>query len=155
LTPPLTGGALCVPAVLTALWAMPWFKSGPAATRFLLLGGRQLDAIKPGGGNRPNVVAGQSPNSGTPLLSRWFNTGAVHLRQCFAHDSERVRDGVENIDCSLFKDFRLKEKYTLQFDKPVNNVQSTTFGRSDCHGIQPQAPRVATGAQADVLMARS
>ena len=153
--------------VLTALWAVPWFKQGPAATR-LLLGGWQLNAIgtfesgrtialNAGGGNRPNVVAGQNPKTGTRSLSQWFNTAtySVPAPFTFGNASRTIpnvsSDGVENIDMSVFKDFRIKEKMTLQlraeafnvantpvFDTPGNNAQSTTFGVVTATAFSPR-----------------
>lgn len=146
---------------------MPWFKQGPAATRFLL-GGWQLNAIgtfesgrtialNSGGGNRPNVVAGQNPKSSKPSLSQWFNTAAYSVPAPFTYgNASRTipnvsSDGVENIDISVFKDFRIKEKITLQlrgeafnvantpvFDTPVNNAQSTTFGVVTATAFSPR-----------------
>lgn len=153
--------------VLTALWSLPWFKQGPAATRFLL-GGWQINAIgtfesgrtialTAGGGNRPNVVAGQNPNSGTRSLSRWFNTAAYSVPAPFTYgNSSRTipnvaSDGVKNVDLSVFKDFRIKEKATLQlraeafnlantpvFDTPGNNAQATTFGVVTATAFSPK-----------------
>jgi hypothetical protein len=80
--------------VLTALWQLPRAKHGPAVEWFLL-GGWQLNAIATlesgrtialmsGGGNRPNVVAGQDPNSGDRSLTRWFNTAAFAVPAPFS-----------------------------------------------------------------------
>lgn len=153
--------------VLTGLWSVPWFKQGPAATRFLL-GGWQLNAIgtfesgrtialNAGGGNRPNVVAGQNPKTGTRSLSQWFNTAAYSVPAPFTYGNASrtipnvASDGVENIDLSVFKDFRIKEKVTLQlrgeafnvanttvFDTPGNNAQSTTFGVVTATAFSPR-----------------
>ncbi|MFN7921732.1 MAG: carboxypeptidase regulatory-like domain-containing protein [Bryobacteraceae bacterium] len=153
--------------VLTALWALPWFKTGPAPARFIL-GGWQLNAIgtfesgrtialSAGGGNRPNVVAGQNPYTGSKSLAKWFNTAAYAVPAPFTYgNASRTipnvsSDGVENIDFSLIKDFKIREGKTIQFraeafnlantpvfEIPVSNVQSTTFGVVTATAFSPK-----------------
>jgi hypothetical protein len=153
--------------VLTALWQLPWAKHGPAVERFLL-GGWQLNAIATlesgrtialmaGSGNRPNVVAGQDPNSGDRLLTRWFNTAAYSVPAPFSFGNASrtvpnvMSDGVKNVDFSLFKDFRVTEKVKLQFrgeafnltnapvfDTPGYDVQARTFGVVTATAFSPK-----------------
>ena len=153
--------------VLTALWQLPWAKHGPAVERFLL-GGWQLNAISTlesgrtialmaGGGNRPNVVAGQSPNSGDRSLAQWFNTAAYSVPAPFSFGNASrtipnvMSDGVKNLDFSLFKDFSVTEKVKLQFraeafnltntpvfDTPGYDVQSRTFGVVTATAFSPK-----------------
>ena len=155
-------------AVLTALWALPFAKQGNPVKRFAL-GGWQINAIATlesgrsialnSGGvtNRPNVVAGQDPNSGTRTLDRWFNTAAYSVPLPFTYgNSSRtipnvMSDGIKNVDLSLFKDFQIKERMKLQFraeafnltntpvfDTPVVDVTSRTFGVVTATAFSPK-----------------
>jgi hypothetical protein len=155
-------------AVLTALWALPFAKQGNPVMRFAL-GGWQINAIATlesgrsialnSGGvtNRPNVVPGQDPNSGTRTLDRWFNTAAYSVPLPFTYgNSSRtipnvMSDGIKNLDLSLFKDFRIRERMKLQFraeafnltntpvfETPVVDVQSRTFGVVTATAFSPK-----------------
>lgn len=155
-------------AVLTALWALPFAKQGNPVKRFVL-GGWQINAIATlesgrsialnsgGNTNRPNVVAGQDPNSGTRTLDRWFNTAAYSVPLPFTYGNASrtipnvMSDGIKNVDLSLFKDFRIRERMKLQFraeafnltntpvfDTPVVDVQSRTFGVVTATAFSPK-----------------
>lgn len=153
--------------VLTALWQLPWARTGHRLTRFVL-GGWQFNAIATlesgrtialtsGGNNRPNVVAGQNPNSGERSLTQWFNTAAYSVPAPFSFGNASrtmpnvMSDGVKNLDFSLFKDFRVSEKTKLQFraeafnltntpifDTPGYDVQSRTFGVVTATAFSPK-----------------
>ena len=153
--------------VLTALWELPFAKQGNPVKRFVLGGwhfnaistiesGRSI-ALNSGGNNRPNVVAGQNPISGDRSLARWFNTAAYSVPAPFTYgNSSRtipnvMSDGVKNVDFSLFKDFRITERTTLQFraeafnltntpvfDTPGVDVQSQTFGVVTATAFSPK-----------------
>ena len=102
-------------------------------------------------------MAGQDVKAGSRSLSRSFNTQAFSVPAPFTYGNASrtipnvASDGVENVDFSVFKDFRIKEKYTLQFraeafnvantpvfDTPGNNVQSTTFGVVTATAFSPK-----------------
>ena len=154
--------------VLTALWELPFAKQGHPLTRFILGGwhfnaistiesGRSIALNSGGNSNRPNVVAGQNPNSGDRSLARWFNTAAYSVPAPFTYgNSSRtipnvMSDGVKNVDFSLFKDFRVTERTKLQFraeafnltntpvfDTPGVDVQSRTFGVVTATAFSPK-----------------
>ena len=154
--------------VLTALWELPFAKQGNPVKRFVLSGwhfnaistlesGRSIALNSGGNSNRPNVVAGQNPNSGTRSLAKWFNTAAYSVPAPFTYgNSSRtipnvMSDGVKNLDFSLFKDFQVTERAKLQFraeafnltntpvfDTPGVDVQSRTFGVVTATAFSPK-----------------
>jgi hypothetical protein len=110
-----------------------------------------------GGGQRPDVVAGQEARLDNPTIARWFNTDAFRLPAQYTfgtigrmHPNLRS-DRVENLDFSVFKNFRIKERATVQFraewfnltNSPIFGMPNTTVG-STAFGIvtgQDNLPR--------------
>jgi len=97
--------------------------------------------------NFPNVVAGVSPQLADPTLSKWFNTAAYSVPAPFSFGNASrtipnvMSNGLFDFDLSLFKDFRIRERYKLQlrgeafnlsntptFATPGQDVASQTFG---------------------------
>ena len=152
--------------VITGLWAEPFFKSGPLLQRMVLGGwnfseittfqsGQTLSLSAPGNvvtaqgntTNRPNVVYGVSDQVANPTIQQWFNTAAFSLPAPFTFgNASRTIPNVMgprliNMDIALYKDFVIKEKYTIDlrgeafnllnrpdFGNPNLTVGSPTFG---------------------------
>jgi hypothetical protein len=131
--------------VLTALWELPFGKSGNPLFR-AIIGGWQLNYImtlqsglpiplylpvQNSGADRPNVVAGVSDKATNQSLSQWFNTAAFSAPAPFTYGTVSrtlpdVSSGrVFNIDFSVFKNFTLREKYKLQFRAEAFNLTNT------------------------------
>lgn len=89
-----------------------------------------------GGGTRPNVVPGVSPNlpSSRPLsekLSEWFNTNAFSLPAAFTYgNASRVLGqsrgpALKNLDFSVEKVVSHNERYNLAFHAEAFNLTNT------------------------------
>jgi len=76
--------------------------------------------------NRPNVVSGCKPNLSNRTLTEWFNTA------CFVNDlvpgnygsegTNMVRaDGLQQVNFSMFKNFKFAERWNLQFRADFQN----------------------------------
>ncbi len=139
--------------VITPIWELPWGKQGNLLYR-KLAGGWQVSSIltmQSGnpiaitqaaaafGGTRPMVVG--NPNAVTPSINEWFNTAAFSPTPAFTYGNAprnlpRTRtDGLFNWDCSVLKNFAIRERVHLQFraeffsftNTPVFGAPGTTL----------------------------
>ncbi|MGH9659006.1 MAG: hypothetical protein ACRD96_10715, partial [Bryobacteraceae bacterium] len=131
-------------AVLTALWDLPFGKTGSALARNAL-GGWQINVSQTmesgtpialsspvtGGGNRPNVAAGAQTRVDAPTLSRWFNTQAFLNPAGYTYGNvsrtlpDIHSDSLYNLDFSVFKNFTVREGWRVQFRAESFNLTNT------------------------------
>lgn len=143
--------------VFSYQWSLPFFQHHQGATK-AVLGGWQLNGIATamsgtpftvfdsndvsdqGGApeitgfsaNRPNLVSGQNPNSGSRTVGAWLNAGAFARInpdpdspvQQFGTASRNIALGprYSNWDFALSKNFRVTESKDLQFRAELFNV---------------------------------
>jgi len=96
-----------------------------------------------GGGQRPDAT-GQQARIDNQTVARWFNTSAFAIPPQYTfgslgrmHPNLRA-DRVENLDFSVFKNFRIRERMTVQFraewfnltNSPIFAAPNTTVGTS-------------------------
>jgi hypothetical protein len=78
---------------------------------------------------RPNVISGQSAG-GPQTQSEWFNTAAFAFPAAgfFGNAGQNIvrGPGVEQIDASLFKRFRITEKFSIQLRGEAFNILNHT-----------------------------
>ncbi|WP_321475530.1 carboxypeptidase-like regulatory domain-containing protein [uncultured Paludibaculum sp.] len=106
--------------------------------------------------NRPDVVAGQDPDTGLKTTEAWFNTGAFTKAPFLSADGKSVfagrfgnagvgsvtGPGIMQIDAGVFKDIRLTERWSMRvqgqarnlpnhpnFTNPNMNMDSADFGK--------------------------
>jgi hypothetical protein len=133
--------------VSSLLYELPFGDGKPLAQDGLgaaLLGGWQISTIisKSGGfprdpntgtdnantgsTNRPNLVAGQDPNSGDHTISRWFNTSAFVAQNNFTYGNAPrnivIGPGIFNFDASIIRNFRLGGTRSVQFRLETFNL---------------------------------
>lgn len=162
--------------VLTALYELPFFRNSPSRLGKTLLGGWQTNAIMTiesgtpislsapginGIGNRPNAVGGQQYKLSNPAIDQWFNPAAFAAPAPYTFGNvgrtlpDLHSDGMFNVDFSLFKDFRITERFKAQlraetfnltntptFDTPDRSVTSQTFGRVLATAFNPKPREV-------------
>ncbi len=77
--------------------------------------------------DRPNVIA--DPNISNPAITHWFNTAAFAPQAIGTIGSEgrNILTGppFRHFDCSIFKDFKIQERYTLQARFEAYNLTNT------------------------------
>lgn len=115
-----------------------------------------------GGNQRPDVVAGQQAKVDNPTILRWFNRDAFAIPRQYTfgtlgrmHPNLRS-DRVENVDFSVFKNFRIRERATVQFRaewfnftnspifaSPNTTVGSTLFGTVTAQENLPRQTQLA------------
>lgn len=130
--------------VITALWDLPFGKTGSGPVRFII-GGWQANTIATlesgtpislaatvaGGGNRPNVVPGVSAKLENPTLERWFNTAAfaIPADYTWGNVSRTLPDvlgpGTRTVDASIFKNFKVTENTRVEFRAEAFNLTNT------------------------------
>ena len=153
--------------VATGTWQIP-YKPSNAALR-AIAGGWQVNGIwtwqsgfpigltasSTGVNNRPNVVAGVSQAATSQSITSWFNNipagqpgSAFALPPAYTFGNvSRTLPNINgpryfDVDASIFKDFKLRERYKFQFraeaynltntpsfSVPVASVTSATFGQ--------------------------
>lgn len=105
-----------------------------------------------GGGQRPDAT-GIDPTLENPTIARWFDTAAFAIAQNYTFGTMgRVHptlktDRVENFDLSVFKNFRIGERYSVQFraesfnmaNHPIFGAPSNTVGAGNFGVVTSQA----------------
>ena len=118
------------------------FQSGAPFTVF---NSTNATNLFPAGTVRPNVVGDPNLPDGERTLARWFNTAAFVAPPSFQFGNSPRSvlrgPGVQNIDFSLMKDLRVRERITFQlrgeffnvlnranFSTPAHTLGTATFG---------------------------
>ncbi len=132
------------------VWELPFLKNATGAKR-ALLGGWSLGSIvtltsgtpatpgvqgnpaRIGGGDRPNVVEGMSPQAANPDPAQWFNPAAFTRPDdlTFGNAGKGILrlPGRAQWDFSGFKNFRFGEKYAAQLRiESFNFTNTPNFG---------------------------
>ncbi len=80
----------------------------------------------------PDIVSGKDPKDPPPggrTPAQWFDTSAVDRPAPYTPgtlgNQSNSRPGARNVDLSLFKDFRVTERYRLQFRAEAYNLTNT------------------------------
>ncbi|PWT97374.1 MAG: hypothetical protein C5B51_31425 [Terriglobia bacterium] len=77
---------------------------------------------------RPNVVAGCDLYSGFQTLTAWFNTGCFALQPAGTYGNAGrdtiIGPNLWNLDNSLTKDFKVRERLTVQFRAEAFNIMN-------------------------------
>jgi hypothetical protein len=132
------------------IWSLPWFQ-GTGGLKRLALGGWQFADITtiqsgfaldpglaiatPGLATRPDRLSG-STVSGSRTISEWFNTSAFAAPPAGyfgnAAPGSIIGPGVVDFDMALYKDFRIRERHTIQFRAEAFNI----FNHTNFSGVQ-------------------
>ncbi|HYI92189.1 MAG TPA: TonB-dependent receptor [Bryobacteraceae bacterium] len=105
-----------------------------------------------GGGQRPDSN-GQEARLDDPTIARWFDTSAFSIAPNYTFGNlGRVHpnlktDTVENFDFSIFKNFRIGERYSVQFrgewfniaNHPIFGAPANTVGAGNFGAVTSQA----------------
>jgi len=83
------------------------------------------------GGERPNRIANGNLPASERSITRWFDKAAFPLQPQFTYGTAGrnilFTPGQKNFDFSTFKNFRLTEKYNLQFRAEFFNFTNTPY----------------------------
>jgi hypothetical protein len=146
--------------VVSGSYALPFGKSGSALYR-AVVGGWQVNAIASAlsgnvisvtanapayGGSRPNVAG--SPTLSDPTVNDWLNVKAFTNIPAYTYGNgprnlpRTFTQALFNVDTSLFKEVRVRERFTVQFraeafnlanhptfGSPATNINNATFGQ--------------------------
>lgn len=129
--------------ILNGIYDLPFFKNQKTLAS-QLLGGWEISGVAQfqsgtpltvgvtgatGLATRPNVIYGQS-SSGPQTQSEWFNTAAFAFPAAgfFGNAGQNIvrGPGVEQFDFSLFKRFRIGEKFSVQLRGEAFNILNHT-----------------------------
>ncbi|WP_263378648.1 TonB-dependent receptor [Granulicella paludicola] len=102
------------------------YDTNPAAPDYKIVYGNRATPVNSGGNDRPNKIAS---NHNPHTLTQWFNTsnyapqalGTIGSAKRNSEFGPRFR----HIDLSLFKDFALTQRYTLQFRAEAFDITNT------------------------------
>lgn len=161
--------------LFNAVYEIPFFRSsGPAAARFVL-GGWQMGGIwmaisggplgvtsavnntfSQGGGQRPNW-SGANPCVANPTPQRWLDASVFSVPAAYAFGNAPSTfngcrsDRTDQIDFTLTKNTRIKERFNIQFRAEFFNISNTArfappnqnfgnpqFGVVNAQGNQPR-----------------
>jgi len=154
---------------VSAIWNLPWFQNAHGAKGLALGGWRYSDitsiqsgfALDPGLSvvdqglaTRPDVVPGTTV-AGPKTTAEWFNTSAFAAPAAgfFGNAAPgSIRGpGFVNFDMAIYKDFKIRERHSVEFRAEFFNVfnhtnfngVSTTFGAGNFGNLTSAAdPRI-------------
>jgi hypothetical protein len=132
------------------IWKLPWLRKAPG-WKGVALGGWQyagsttiqsgfsltpgLSTATQGLATRPDRVLGSSIK-GSKTVQEWFNTAAFAVPAAGYFGSAAPGSipgpGTVNFDMALYKDFRIKERHTIQFRAELFNI----FNHTNFSGVQ-------------------
>jgi hypothetical protein len=143
---------------ISHIWSLPWYAHA-GGFKQLALGGWKYSGITtiqngfandpglsiatPGLASLPDRVTGTSINNGPKSVTQWFNTGAFTAPPAGyfgnAGTGSIIGPGIVNFDMAFYKDFRIKEKHTIEFRAELFNIfnhtnfngLSTSYGSSN------------------------
>ena len=156
---------------ISLIWRLPWYKNAGGVKQFAL-GGWQFSDITTaqtgftldpglsvshqGLATRPNLVAGTPITNAPKTVNGWFNTAAFAAPAAgyFGNAGTGIihGPGLVNFDTAFYKDFKIKERHTIQFRAELFNTfnhtnfsgVSTTYGSGTFGRVTSAAsPRVA------------
>jgi hypothetical protein len=139
------------PVIRTVLgnWNLGWIATLNSGQPFSV--GSGGDPANVGGGSERAEVVG-NPNTGfTQSRLEWFNTAAFAEPAAYTFGNEGRNNltgpAFKNLDFSAYKDFILKERFTLQFRSEFFDVfNHVNFGLPDTSVIDPNFGQITSTA---------